>query len=433
MAEPRTIPCASAAWTRPGLGRGAAGLAALLALLPLIDLLLTTLCSALGISGVTWLATVEQDGILFAAAALLALLSGKLGALAWPRLSAGSFQIDAQGILLSMAGSTRRIPLDLIRDGLVTRAEDAAALVLHLRGGARLTLSVDEEKDAEEALAALDLGPDKKRLTMILGSPGLALTLGCAGICLGPLMVMWAWAIVPAAWLHSPVFPSLMCALSITLMLLFGRLSWPEAVTIGADGIGIRGRLRSRFIPYDRLLAAQVLSTTQGLVLTVEPPKAQVGRTGQSTETVIVEGYRLDLVMGAHRRIEAARAAFAEAGTTSALSALDPAGKGLEAWIASLRALAAEARSSYRRPSVSVESLVELLSRPDTEAGPRIGAAIALKGSGHEGAAERIRIAAESVASDELRAALENIAAEEEVSLPVVKTALGRKRSGVET
>jgi hypothetical protein len=424
----RPLPCSAASWTRPGLGRGAALLSALIALLPLLDLLLESTVSALGLSSAGWPITVEQDAWLFGIAAVLALASGPLGRLPWRKLSSCTLAIDDQGLVLTTARRARRIPLTALHEGLVTSTATAESLVLRLRGGAHLTLALGEEAHADEALAALQLGPDRKRFTAVAGSTGMPLFMGCVGIFLGPFSIMLSWAFVPQAWLSSRVFPPLMCLISIALMLLLGRLSWPERITIGADGLVIHGRFRTRFLPYPRLQSVTDVAAIGGLGFTLAPPASAAGGRGAKSEMIVVDGYRPDLLRGTLRRIEAARAAFAEGGARAMSSALDPAGKRLDTWITSLAALAAEARSSYRRPAISVDSLLDLLSRPDTEPGPRIGAAIALKKSGHEGAVERIRIAAESVASEEVQAALESIAVDEAVRLELVEAALKRAR-----
>ena len=103
MPRPLTLPCSSASWTRPGLGRGAALLSALTALLPLLDLLLDSTRSALGLSRVAWTMTTEHDAMLFVVAAVLAFLSGKPGSLAWRKLSSISEEESVRLELVEVA------------------------------------------------------------------------------------------------------------------------------------------------------------------------------------------------------------------------------------------------------------------------------------------------------------------------------------------
>jgi hypothetical protein len=87
---------------------------------------------------------------------------------------------------------------------------------------------------------------------------------------------------------------------------------------------------------------------------------------------------------------------------------LDRGGRSLAAWRAALVDLA-RAGSSYRVAGLSPDDLAAVVGSPEAAVDRRIGAAIALRASGHPGAGERIRIAAERCASARVRAALQRV------------------------
>jgi len=193
-------------------------------------------------------------------------------------------------------------------------------------------------------------------------------------------------------------------------------------MTIGTDGLRVERYFRQRFIPYARIKSIQVFGNE--LRLRVSRRRGSSGKPADRSHLVSITGDRVDMVMAAFRRIQASRALLVAEEAATTMDALDPRGKGVPGWIASLVVLMTKSAGAYRHRAIPVESLLDILARPDVGVGPRIGAAIALKASGHEGAAEHIRAVSGRVASEKVRIALERIAAEEEADLAAVEEAL---------
>jgi hypothetical protein len=416
----RDIQCSSARWTRPGLARLSARLAAAVIAVPALELLADAAGRIAGVvRGPPSFGAGDHDAFLALGAAILAVVSAGLESFAWPRLSHPTLRLEETGVRLLTARSNALLAFDEIRQGLIAYTEDGASLVLDRNDDVRVTVAM-EEGDAREILTALRLAPQSKRVTVLVGSPRRPLVLGALWILLSPVLLMWAWAIIPVRWMtaaagaHIP----LLLGLGLAFALLLARLAAPAELTIGTDGVRVRRRLRTRFIPYGRLESRGVSGAT--LVLGVRP----AGRDPGQLDWLHLEGATADQALVAHDRIEEARHAPPGGETGEALAALDPEGKTVEAWMAALRDQADPRRTSYRRAALSTESLLDVLDRPDADIRWRIGAAVALRLSDHEGAAKRIHLAAASVASDEARAALESLADEEALSSEVVAGAL---------
>ncbi len=420
----RDLRGSSARWTRPGLARKVARLAAVIAAVPVLELLADAAGRIAGVRRAPAFFADTQGALLFLIAGFVAVVSAGLNGFAWRRIARPSLRVDEGGVCLVGVRRTAQLAFDSIREGLVAYTEDGASLVLELIDGARVDVAMNED-DARAVLAALRLEPKSKRVTVRVGSPSRPLVLGGLGIVLAPIALALSWSVMPYSWMLASDGAHIPLVLGVFMVvgLLLARLEAPAEITIGTDGIRVSRRLRQRFIPYSRLESSGVSGKT--LIFSFRLATGDTGRL----RWIFIEGATAEQAIGTHRRIEAARSGSADGETREALVMLDPRGKTVEAWMATLRDQADPRRTTYRRSTLSADSLLDVLGRPDADIHWRIGAAVALRLGDHEEAAKRIRLVAASVASDDARAALESLATNESLSAEVVAMALRRAGS----
>lgn len=312
----------------------------------------------------------------------------------WPRR--GVVRVDGGG--LRVVGADGRVRLDLpraaIEQGFVTVLRDGPGLELALSGGRLLQLRFATRAQAEASCAALGLFAPGRRLHAWVGARGTRAALGLG------LVVTFAvlWAVVlfshplELVW-GTYVLWVLSTALSTALTM---HLSRPVDVTVGADGVEVRGPLGRRFVRLEEIW--HVTGSNGRCVLLLEDgERLTLGGLGVSSRMSSAVAQRVLVAVAAGAR----GARFDRV--------LERGGRPIAEW---RRALGRVLASAYRDRSLTEGEVVRALERPGAANEARIGAATALAATGDEGRA-RVRVAAEQVVDERLRRALEAIAAGE--------------------
>lgn len=347
----------------------------------------------------------------------LALLSMVVGSYAPARK--GRLEVDESGFTMKRAGAELRFFASEVASGLVVPAGQRSALDLHLTDG-RVLRAEMEEDEAEAVLDALGVGPERRRVAVTLGSETVPLLAGCGSFLLGIAAAAVAVCLTVLLLPKILIVPSVIFAVLLVGIapLLARRFTAPAELVIGADGISLRRRGRTRVIPYAGLHRAVAHGGQLVLELSPKDPDAMV-------EIVRVEAHDRALVEGAVSRIRAMRNA-GDASPARSTAALDPAGRSVQAWREALTRLR-RSDGQYRSAPLGADDLLAVLEDGAAPAKLRIGAALALReGDGAEDGRARVRIAAEACADEELRAALE-AAAEDEVAEAAIRRVVERK------
>ncbi len=179
--------------------------------------------------------------------------------------------------------------------------------------------------------------------------------------------------------------------------LALASVFWPTSITVGADGILVRGFLRRSFHPIGRIRT--IRKTPWGIGLLRDDWREVEIRT----EAKANEGNSLvreRLLASIERRHKG----LVEAAPLAVL--LARGGRPAEEWARQLAALGAQDGSAYRSAAPPHEELWKVLEDPTCHAEVRAGAAAALCASMGEAERARVRVAIEQVASPKLRVAL---------------------------
>lgn len=277
--------------------------------------------------------------------------------------------------------------------GSVTPLADGARLEVAVEGGDTVFATFPTLDAADDALARLELGPQRRAITVAATSPERATlrslftsagTVVMMLIFLGMLLVKFDDT--PPQWL----IPSW---LALTIGVAWGavRLVRPKLIRIGVDGVAIQGSVFSRFVSYKDVVA-------------VEPHNSEVALTLRNGEALFVSTQAASIVATVVHRIKEIQKGGVPLTSDELAAKVAPAGRPL----AELRAeLATWLRggSAFRSQPVSVTDLEALLLDPARSLGVRIGAALALRELGDE-PRERVRIASEAAVEPRLEHAL---------------------------
>lgn len=205
----------------------------------------------------------------------------------------------------------------------------------------------------------------------------------------------------------------------------------PRSVDVGTDGVLVG----ARFIPYSDMGGVEHVRQqrnadgSEGEVTWYEWTLAiKVGGLpgggallGGETVNIMKTSSQTDdgdsLGASIARAIDESMAAWV-AGQRSADLAVDIARRDRTAseWVKALRGLGSGAAASYRSATADAEKLSRLLDDPQGKPSARAAAAIVLTASGDKTAAQKLRIAAETMVEGSVRIALENIADETAVA-----------------
>lgn len=400
--------------TRPGIGRFLARAAAVALLGDVALLLVSSLLKAIGpaslASSMAWIGPLGW--LAFRVAPALGVLSALFTSFSFPRPGPAKVKVTGEGVRITRGRRSRLIPRAKIRDGLfIPRLNRERSLVLHLRGGDKLSILVNTEGEAVNSLDVLGVGADRRRTEQAMSGPGAQLIGGCVtfGVASIGLLIALVAMFDKASW---GAFFNLALALLIAITWAVFRSLRPTEVAVGTDGVRIRRPWSTQFISYSRI---------EGVGATSEYLWMDVRREalGSSTiEHVKVSSKDETLPKGLAARIQEvmARGAAASedraAGDFALEEQLEPRGRSLEAWRGALRSLAKE-EAGYRKRGLSFDDLLAILRNPEAPVARRIGAALALRSLGKPEAEERIRVAADSCASDAARAALTRAATDE--------------------
>jgi hypothetical protein len=372
------------------------------------------------------LSAVSALAIAYSEMALFAIFGG-IGMLAWPLFivsyilsltqttAAGGLEVSrSELVVLSPDRRKRRvIPIAKVAGALVVHREVFGAYVptveIELTNGDLLTARLPDPRSADAVVTALGFGAGGKRVHASLAKPTRRL--------LNPLLGFVAYIVSMVALLggssHGGSFEQAYAAYPIVALLLYAglkRLLRAPEVTVGEDGVLLKRRFGTRFLPRSEIFFA----SAAGSSFVIE-------RRGG--ERVVLGGVALDLA-----RRQAVARVIEERLTPSKTTAdrfthYDRGGRLLAEWRAHLAS--AMNQASYRHNAATVEEAAAVLHSVQATPEQRVGAALALRIAGEP--KERIRVAADASADERVRAALEAVAeAEGEEGDPVVEKALQR-------
>lgn len=409
---------------RPGLGRWF-GFGAVVSVLVPIALLTVSLAMEHLAGG--WLpggvidGAVAVAGVLVALGIMMAPFSVVLSVLAtsvgFPFPQRGKISAEPGGALVERYGRRSWIPRERIADGILLPGHSRPRVELRLADGQVVSAEVEDEDQGQRLLAALGIGPERRRAEVALGSPNRQLAAGC----LGMPFAMIGWLMLLVAVLPREVFEHAFTGLGWAVAFLLTtlglwRVARPGRVVVGSDGVRIHRLFSEIWMPYAELDQVKVKERTLTLF----------GR-GRA-QTVEVRTPMPDVALGLADRIEQAmalRGGAQEAGVGAA--ALERRGRPLAAWREAVRALLAH-DAGYRAAALTPEDVMSVLGDPEAPREQRIGAALALRAAGHPEAPQRIRIAADASADEPLRHALEQ-AADEALEEAALEEALSASAS----
>jgi len=316
-----------------------------------------------------------------------------------------SVAVDSRSLYL-LRSRERRIPRGLIAEGMV-RPGAQPEVELHLTSGEILRLSFMNQanEDAQALLEALELGAANRRVAISLGDrSGLAWRRALAGGVTFVAGMMGALALVLLADAagSKPFISAFMRAvpflvLALTLVML--RAVRHTEVIVGAEGLVFKRSWSTRFVAYDSL--RDVIAAQGNLLVRYRSGREEV-----------VTGPSKSAMAAVELRVKEAMDSAARAEPVERTDWLDRRGLSLANWrasvVAGLRPL-----GGYRAPSHAPDDALRILEDPNARASLRIGAALALVGSGQRDAGDKVRIAAQACASDKLRIALSRVAGDE--------------------
>jgi hypothetical protein len=315
----------------------------------------------------------------------------------WP----GAYEVcvDEHSLVLTGAASARRVPRAriesaLLLPGLRDRVE------LQLRGGDLLELELDQPGAASALVRSLQLGATERRLAVETGGPRRPVAAGCAGIS-AALLVLTLGVNLLAPPRIQPISAVVLLASMLLATFLIRRVLSPRRIVVGTDGLVIQGAFRERYLPYSMVNA--VTLNDQQLLVHLDNDGVLVVPLGNRG----VGNYAL-----LERIREAMNARCHSAESLARAELLDPGGRAPAEW---RRAMAELLRPvvGYREAPLGIGDLMAVAEDPGASAGRRLGAALALAGSGDVAARGRLRVAAEACANERMRIALARAADDE--------------------
>jgi hypothetical protein len=293
------------------------------------------------------------------------------------------------------------VPRSAIVNGIHVPRRRAEELQLEIASGDVFRIEVPDAAAADKLLDDLGVDAEHRRFTVRWGRLGSRLAIGFV------LAIAGSYGLMAAGELGRAVGIDKYGVIAILLMLFpmfigwgVRRLGWHEA-TVGTDGIVARGPLRTRFFAF-------------GDIASVSATRMRIELKMRNGTTEAIWAHPDDAAMRAAlvQRIEKARAARGESAEARA-SLLARDGRSLRAW---RDALVDQLRGAggYRDAAVTRDDALRILENAELRAEQRIGAALALVGSGDAEATARVRVVAEASAAPRLRVALERVAASED-------------------
>ena len=282
--------------------------------------------------------------------------------------------------------------------------------MLDLDDGRCLSIETSEEQ-AEALVRALDLDVGRRRFeTRFRPSLWRPLLTGSG------IAALYALAIQLAPKARYLTGPDVVIFALATLTLIAGVVmsTRPPRVEVGADGLTIRRRVGSRFIPFSEVARVAM----DGRTLTLElhgGNRTRIAASSKNEPQLRAAGRRIALGLAAHAD---------EAAAPARLALLARGPRAVQAWRADLAKLVQQ-DAGFRRAPLSRDDLEAILAAPSTSPEHRIAAGLALQALDGESAEPRIRVAAEACAQADLREALLAVA-EGEQDLAAVEEALAQ-------
>lgn len=278
------------------------------------------------------------------------------------------------------------------------------AFVRFETGRSRLDVVVPSPRLAKQLVAVLGLdGTSSVTETSLVRQiePSISPALG---ILLGPTIYFGGWYLRD----HVMLFFYGLLALLLCALALFSFL-YTVKVTIGADGVALRGRRRSMFLPY---IAITAIRQERAIIVIEHTGAERPLRLGTAIGRPLPE--HVERAVAIVRRLERARAGARSA--ADPLAALDRARRPPSEWLVALRHLGRA--ESYRSQHVSRALLWSVLEDAAARAIDRIAAGIALRETASAEDRERLRVAAERCANPVVRDGLRTLVrAEDDASL----------------
>jgi hypothetical protein len=329
-----------------------------------------------------------------AAAALLTQIVCWVG----PR-SRALLSVDSTGVRVG-GSSPRVIPHASIESAWTLRESDGARVELQLDNGDVFSATTATPDEATAVLDAAAVDPSRRALRMPLGGAATRIGVGLV-------------AAIPAACASSAVavavdgllrLPS--AALGFLIFTLFTvgiaaavRLFSPPVVSVGRDGLSVRGGYASWFVTFGEI--GHVVYGRNEVTLLLRD-----GRTRRIATYGATAARREALYARIAAGVEASRATL---DLSARLATLDRNGRPVEEWRAALVDLT-DARDGYRHTDLTRAEVQGALDDPNASPERRIGAAYALAAMDPDGGVTRVRVVAETVANEPVRVALERAA-----------------------
>ncbi len=345
---------------------------------------------------------------------LVAAVAGLVGVARRAPIGAGKVRIAGGRAYLEGAKRTSSFALNDVAWG--ARARRPGAVDLELKDGRRIELQTERPEDVEALLVATGTTVDRRAITVPLRRVigpfvsgvlwfflfmfAISATLGVVGKNLDD-----AFLVSLGSTLLAPV-------LSVLGAFVMVRLRKPR-LTVGIDGLRIKMGFKERFIPHRAITSVEMVPSAQGDLSGMVAGVLRVNTTTHGVLDLPIVGWSNEDVDRVVVRMREAMAAQQASGTDPAAEAFARGGKDVPTWRAEvLRAVSAD--GGFRTRRVSLQDAESVLSNVAAPLDQRIGAALALRASGTEGYAERIRIAADATADPHAARALALAAAEEE-------------------
>jgi hypothetical protein len=353
--------------------------------------------------GIVALPLAARAGLGIVELVIVAALLGIAAHFSRERLRPGAIEIADSVLRVTVGGTSREVPRSHIAQGFTVPAQNGAAL--ELSDGGRIVLAgLSPPATPDRVLELLGVGPETRALSVPLREligPFVRGLLAWAATCafVGGLL---ASVVGPIGLVAGMIFAS---ALTYVLQRGYGR---PRLV-VGADGIRVERFMNRTFVAYDRIERVETLwlggaGASSGhpqpyLRVHLKPdrgwalPALVLPFVGQSQAMVDAFAERVRRGIASYGRDAGAR-----------VDALSRGGRSLRDWRADVARLTT---GGFRDAALQPSDLERVLLDGSAPGEQRIGAALALRTTDPELAAQRIRVAAETCADARLRVALE--------------------------
>jgi hypothetical protein len=330
----------------------------------------------------------------------------------------GRLVVTRGELAVHVGKKTTVIPAAKIKGALVVERSGfgwpVPTVEVELENGDLLTARLPDPRSARAVVTALGFGAGGKRVRASLAKPTRRLLhplLGVVAYLGGVLAMVLASSTGTGGFeVAYALYPLVALAVYAGLK----RLIRPPEVTVGDDGVLVKGRSGQSFVPLSDIAAVAMPSDTKLVIQR---------KSGRDT---VVGGVILnaDRCAAIARVIEDRRGASSE--TADRRAHYERAGRALPAWRDHLARAMSE--SSYRENAATVDEAASVLRSAEATPEQRVGAALALRIAGEPH--ERIRVASDAAADDRMRKALEAVAdARDDADDPVLEKALRRLKA----